>query len=217
MGAKHASANQVEEVLTVKHWKYRDKFCRTLTVDEKSLRFEIDSGAAVFNVSTSTVQSFFPLRRLQSTTMQLVTFCKTSIQIVGILPVSIVWRDKMHKLNLYVSKIEREPLLGREWIRQLQLFQLVDSVNSTQIIQESIQARIEKLLRHYREKLDPDSTKIHGLQASLIMKENAKPVFLKAYTVSFKLLPLVKQELSTLVKNEILEKLTHHTGLLPSC
>ncbi|XP_039306745.1 uncharacterized protein K02A2.6-like [Solenopsis invicta] len=47
MGAKRASANQIEEVLTAEHPNYRDKFFKTLTVDGKALRFEIDSGAAV--------------------------------------------------------------------------------------------------------------------------------------------------------------------------
>lgn len=40
----------------------------------------------------------------------------------------------------------------------------------------------------------------------LITKENTKPVFMKARTVPFKLLPMVEEELQTLVKNGILEK-----------
>lgn len=55
MGTKRASTNQVEEVLTVERWKYRDKFFKTLTMDGKSLRFEIDSGATVSVVNINTV------------------------------------------------------------------------------------------------------------------------------------------------------------------
>lgn len=206
MGAKRASANQVEEVLTVEHWEHRNKFFKTLAVDGKPLRFEIDSGAAVSIVSTSTAKKLFPHRRLQPTTVQLVAFCKTAIQVAGVLPVSVAWRGNIYKLNLYVSKIKREPLLGREWIRQLQLFQLVDSINTTQVTKEGTQIRVEKLLQRYRKELDPGLTKIRGLQASLVTKENAKLIFLKARTVPFKLLPLVEQELQTLVKDGILEK-----------
>jgi len=36
MGAKRASANQVEKVLTVEHWNHQDKFFKTLVVDGKS-------------------------------------------------------------------------------------------------------------------------------------------------------------------------------------
>jgi len=206
MGAKRASADQVEEVLTVEHWNHRDKFFKTLVVDGKTLRFEIDSGAAVSVVSTGTVKRFFPKRSLEATKLQLVAFCKTSIEVVGVLPVSVVWRGGIYKLNLYVSKIEREPLLGREWIRQLQLFQLTDSVDTIQSTQDCTQAKVAKLLQHYKERLDSNSTKIRGLQASIVLKDNVKPVFIKARTVPFKLLPLVEQELQTLVKDGILKK-----------
>lgn len=107
---------------------------------------------------------------------------------------------------MYVSKIEREPLLGREWIRQLQLIQWVNSINTAQVTQDGTQVKVKKLIQSYRESLDPVSTKIRGLQASLTMKENVNPVFLKARTVPFKLLHLVEQELQTLVKDGVLEK-----------
>lgn len=80
------------------------------------------------------------------------------------LPVSVTWHGGIYKLNLYVSNIKSEPLLGREWIRQLELFQLVDSINTTQVIQDGTRVRVEKLLQRYRERLDPGSTKIRGLQ-----------------------------------------------------
>lgn len=91
MGAKRASANQVEEILNVEHWKYcgSTKFFKTLTGDRKSLRFEIDSGAAVSILSTSTVRNHFPHRQLQPTTVQSVTFCKTAIKVIGVFPVSV--------------------------------------------------------------------------------------------------------------------------------
>ncbi|XP_029165366.1 uncharacterized protein K02A2.6-like [Nylanderia fulva] len=206
MGAKRASANQVEEVLQVEHCEHRGKFFKTLVVDGKPLRFEIDSGAAVSIVSTSTVQRLFPRRRLKQTTIQLMTFCKTPIQVIGVLPVSVTWRDDILTLNLYVSEVDREPLLGREWIRQLHLFHLVDSINMTQVIENSTRSKIERLLDCYKKKLDPSLTKIRGLQASLTTKENINPIFLKARTVPFKLVPLVEQELQTLVEDGILEK-----------
>lgn len=74
------------------------------------------------------------------------------------------------------------------------------------ILRDKTNVRITKLLQRYRDKLDPLSTKIRDIQASLTAKEHIKPVFLKVRTVPFKLLPLVEQELQTLVQNGILEK-----------
>lgn len=84
--------------------------------------------------------------------------------------------------------------------------QLIDSINTINTGVENTGSRVIKLLRKYRDKLDPEVTNIHGLQASLTIEENTKPVFLKARTVPFKLLPLVEQEIQALVDNGILQK-----------
>ncbi|XP_024893068.1 uncharacterized protein K02A2.6-like, partial [Temnothorax curvispinosus] len=125
--------------------------------------------------------------------------------IVGVVPVMVSGRGTKIKLNLYVSNIEREPLLGREWIQQLHI-RLTDTVNTINTSRSDTEYKITELLQQYRNKLDPHSTKIRGLQAKLTLKENAKPVFLKARTVPFKLLPLVDQELQALVSKGVLEK-----------
>lgn len=205
MGSKRVNANQVEEVFVAEQIEHRNKFYKVLSVEGQSLRFEMDSGAAVSIVSVRTVRKMFPLKRLQPTTLQLVTFCKTSIKVIGILPVLVFWRGRQVKLNLYVTNVEREPLIGREWIRRLHL-SLFDTVKTVNTLRENTNVQITKLLQRYREKLDPLSTKIRGIQAKLTTKENIKQVFLKARTVPFKLLPLVEQELQALVQDGILEK-----------
>ncbi|XP_024890648.1 uncharacterized protein K02A2.6-like, partial [Temnothorax curvispinosus] len=205
MAAKRAPANQVEEILVVEHSEFREKFFETITVEGKPLRFEVDSGAAVTIVSTHTLRELSLLKRLQPTTLQLITFCKTPIKIAGVVPVMVSGRGTKIKLNLYVSNVEREPLLGREWIRQLHI-RLTDTVNTINTSRSDTEYKMTELLQQYRNKLDPHSTKIRGLQAKLTLKENAKPVFLKARTVPFKLLPLVDQELQALVSKGVLEK-----------
>ncbi|KYN14620.1 Uncharacterized protein K02A2.6 [Trachymyrmex cornetzi] len=127
------------------------------------------------------------------------------VQIVGVIPVTVSLHDKSAKLNLYVTNIEREPLLGRKWIQQLPI-RLTESINQVHPLHNEIPNKIERLLQQYRNKLDPNSTKIKGCQARLLLKEDVRPVFLKARTVPFKLLPLVEEELQTLVQTGVLEK-----------
>jgi len=88
MRAKQVPANQVEEII-VEHQRFRDKFFETITVEGERLRFEIDSGAAVIIVGTHTLQKYFPFKQLQPTTLQLITFCKTQISIVDVVPVMV--------------------------------------------------------------------------------------------------------------------------------
>lgn len=205
MGGKQASANQVEEVLLLEHTNFRDKFFETLTVDGRPVRFEIDSGAAVTIISIRTLQEHFRNRRPIPTSLQLVTFCKTQIQIVGVVPVTVTLRGITVKLNLYVSNVDREPLLGRESIRQLRI-RLTESINNVHLLHDATEHKIARLLQQYKNMLDPHSTKIKGIQAKLTLKENAKAVFLKARSVPFKLLPLVEEELQFLVQAGMLEK-----------
>lgn len=67
MGSKLVTTNQIEEVFVAEHAEHRDKFCKVFNVEGQSLRFEIDSGAAILIVSVRTVRKLFPLRHLQPT------------------------------------------------------------------------------------------------------------------------------------------------------
>lgn len=118
------------------------------------------------------------------------------------MPVFVHFENIKKNLNMYVSNVDQEPLLGREWIRQLKI-QLRETIS---YISENCEKQIESSLNRYRSLLDPMSTKIRGMQASFTCKENAKLVFLKARTVPFKLLPLVEKELNNFVKTGIFEK-----------
>ncbi|XP_029171893.1 uncharacterized protein K02A2.6-like [Nylanderia fulva] len=98
--------------------------------------------------------------------------------------------------------MDREPLMGREWIRQLGV-QLTDTVFT---LNSNTGTELHKILRDYKNELDPSSTKIKGIQARLILKENAKPIFLKARKVPFKIIPLVDREIDRLVKEGVLQE-----------
>lgn len=114
----------------------------------RPVRFEIDSDAAVTIVSTHTLQKFCPSERLQSTELQLITYCKTSIKIVSVVSVIVRWKGTEAKLNLHVSSTACEPLLGCEWIRQLHI-PLRDTINTVNSLHDYINDRIVKLLQLY--------------------------------------------------------------------
>ncbi|KAK2575252.1 hypothetical protein KPH14_012703, partial [Odynerus spinipes] len=122
--------------------------------------------------------------------------------VLGYVQVVVRYREKERTLNMYVTGMNREPLMGREWIRQLKV-QLSDSVFQ---LSYNTEDKLQEFLREYEAKLDSSSTKMRKIQARLTVKENTKPIFLKARRVPFKLLPLVEKELENLVKAGILEQ-----------
>lgn len=149
-----------------------------LSINNVTVRFKTDSGAAVTTVSTKTLRQLWPKSRLRSTelSLKISTFCKTDIPVVGVMSVSVNYKNVKKNLNMYISDVDREPLLEREWIRQLkiQLYETIDCIT------KNGEKQVESNLRRYHSLLDPTNTKIRGIQANLTCKENASPVFLKA-------------------------------------
>lgn len=102
---------------------------------------------------------------------------------------------------MYVVEGDRPPLLGREWLRGLNV--QFEGVN---VIDYARKSKIDELLQKYAVITKPDLSKIKDVQAKLNLKEDHKPVYLKARTVPFKLIPLVDAELDRLEKEGIIEK-----------
>ncbi|XP_076544259.1 uncharacterized protein LOC143305275 [Osmia lignaria lignaria] len=201
---KKAKANtkQLEEILLVEHLQHRQGYYVTLAVENTPVKFEVDSGAAVTIISKRMSEQLFPNKVLRYTTLKLQTFCKTIVDIVGMYSVQVRYRNIAKRLNVYVANVDRKPLLGREWIRQLKIT-LTEEIAHAAAISHN---EIDKILKSYQEKLDPTSSKIRGIQARLTLKENANPVFVKARTVPFRLAELITKEIDTLEKEGILEK-----------
>jgi len=69
-------ANAVSEILQVEHVQFRDKITTTLTVNDKEVKFEIDSGAAVSLMSESLAHKLFPNSSIYVTDLTLVLYCR---------------------------------------------------------------------------------------------------------------------------------------------
>lgn len=113
------NSNSAIEVLTVEHTQFRDKLFITLNVNKKDVRFEVDSGSAVTLMSESDAKRLFKGETLYKTDLNLVTYTRTPIPLRGYIKVKIGNGNLVRKLNLYIVKVDKEPLVGREWILQL--------------------------------------------------------------------------------------------------
>lgn len=125
------AANELGEILSAQteHNEFREKYYTTVILGEKEARFEIDSGAAVIIVSRSFAKIFCSGLRVEKSNLQLITFCKTTIPVVGFVRVQVRYGSIVKMLNMYIANTDREPLLSREWIRQLKI-QLADTLNT---------------------------------------------------------------------------------------
>lgn len=213
MRRSKATMNSLGEILCIQseHQEHRGKFFATVIVNEIPVHFEIDSGAAVTIVSKRFVGEHFPDVLLKRSKLQLITFCKTTIPVVGYVEVQVAYKNYKKILHMYVSDTERDPLLGREWIRQLD----VQLINTVFTLAASTENELNAILQQYTKSLDPVDTSIKTIQARFILKEDTRPVFLKSRKVPFKLMPMVEQEIERLVAEGILEKTNTSTWAMP--
>ncbi|KAK2578340.1 hypothetical protein KPH14_012794 [Odynerus spinipes] len=208
MRKNQAAAINVNDILWMEteHLEYREKYFVTLKVEGRPMRLEIDSGAAVTIVSKDFIKRWLPNVPIAKSNLKLTTYCKSIISVLGYVRVKVEYKNISKMLNMYVSDKNREPLLGREWIRQLRV-QLDETVSS---LNTNTTGALQEILQNYDSKLDQTSKKIRNVQARLTLKENARPCFLKARRVPFKLIPLVEREIEKLEKDGILDKV--HTS-----
>lgn len=102
-------------------------------------------------------------------------------------------------------KGRRKPLMGREWIRQL-LNDFLACNASVDNLSVQVHNKIRTLLDKYKNLSSLDLSAIKDLQAKLILKSNASPVFIRARPMPFKLPPLVEKELNALENAGIISK-----------
>lgn len=186
---------------------HKNKFLISLRVNGKSMKFEVDSGAADTVVSESDSARHFPGATIQNTDLQLISYCGRMLRSKGFITVSVRYKNVTKRLNIYVVGGNRRPLMGREWIRQLTDGRdFLDCYASINHIGENFQNKLHPLLVKYNKLQLSESSAIKGIQARLTLKPSTTPVFVRARPVLFKLLPLIERELDSLEQAGITEK-----------
>lgn len=113
---------------------------------------------------------------------------------------------KTNHLELFVIKSKKPcvPLLGRAWLDRL----YPSWRNALQINQVSSNNILDILAVKYPNVINSKSSNqvIKNYKAEIVLKDNIKPIFHKAYTVPFKLRDKVNIEIDKLVNEGILEQ-----------
>jgi hypothetical protein len=142
---------------------------------------------------------------LQKTEKKFKSYCGNLIKVLGILKVMVKSNQKVIQLPIYVVDSNRSPLLGREWLQKLKIdwnsfIYNCDSIHSV------VTTSKESFMQKYPSVFDKSIGKIEGIEAHLILKENAKPIFIKHRTMPFSLRDPVEKELNHLVDQGILQR-----------
>ena len=92
-----------------------------LDVQGKQLTMELDTGAVVSLISTSTRDQLFSDVPLHSTSTVLTTYTGQRIAVVGRMEVGVQYGGKLYSLQLHVVRGDGPNLLGRDWLQVMRL------------------------------------------------------------------------------------------------
>ena len=90
-------------------------------VNEKQMKMELDTGAALSVTGNKKFRQDHPGVELRSTNSKLRTYSGECITPVGIADVEVNYEGQSEKLPLVVTPGDTPTLLGRNWLKQLQI------------------------------------------------------------------------------------------------
>jgi hypothetical protein len=171
----------------------------TGTINGVELQFEIDSGSAVSVISDKTYELHFSNVPLSDTNKRLIGYTGEVLRCVGCARLMLEWRGRSRELQVYVVRGGGPPLLGRDFIAGFQL--QLSPVYNCNVLKTN---EIESLSLLYPGVFSDKLGRFNKYEVKLVLKENAKPIFVKARPMPFALKDRVDKEISRLVSLGIL-------------
>ncbi|KRZ83327.1 Uncharacterized protein T08_15038 [Trichinella sp. T8] len=180
------------------------------SIEGKRCQLEVDSGSDVTIISE---QTFEYLRnnnkklKLAPTTLSLVSFPGKQVKLMGSCFVNVDYSTIHTRLRIFVAKGNCPNLLGLEWFKPLGIrIEGINHINSSPV---------ELVLRKYQAVFTPDLGCYTGEPVSLDLDPSVPPVRMKARKVPFALKEKIDTELDKLVKQKVLEPVSHPVWATP--
>nr|XP_029720499.1 uncharacterized protein LOC115262237 [Aedes albopictus] len=192
-----------------------EKFWLELSVNNATVKFEVDSGSPVSIMSVSDQRKLFPTAKLHHPDTALVSYSGNMIELCGMCVVRVNYGGQNHELLLYVAKNKKHPLLGRGWMKVLNIDVNKFYENVHTIAVDNSAESVKKLIERYGNVCEKSMGKIEGLTAKLQLKPDVRPVYLRARPVPFSIRDAVEEEIKTLEKNGVLVKVNHSAWATP--
>lgn len=85
------------------------------------MKFEVDTGSPVSVINVEVKNKYFSNLEITKTDLKLNTYGDASLNVLGYIQVEVQKETHLYKLPLYILDVNGHPLLGRQWIRTIQL------------------------------------------------------------------------------------------------
>ncbi|CAB0011063.1 unnamed protein product, partial [Nesidiocoris tenuis] len=199
--------NHIREVHLIKT-PNDDRMLMSVKIEGKTLTMEADSGSRYTLISANHFKSLqLPQTSISSTPVTLRSYTGHTFKPIGLARVNVQRANKKFTGDLYIVGFNTEPILGRQWLRELQIFpEPVQTISTSIPIPKNAHDAENALKEEFADIFKEDVGEVPNYKISLKFKEPVKPVFLKPRTVPFSLKPLVEAELNKLEAQGIITK-----------
>ncbi|CAM4553725.1 unnamed protein product [Caretta caretta] len=170
---------------------------------------ELDTGAAISLLSEIVYKEKLQHLPLKATKTVLKTYTGEAVPMLGTTDVKVELNGQAAKLPLFVVRGNYPALMGRSWLRKIQLMW----AEMHRMTKE--ETSLPAILRKHAAVFGEDLGSMKGITMTLNTKPDSQPKYQKARTVPYAIRPKVGVNLVRLVTNGVLIPLTHSPWATP--
>ena len=169
------SGEETYQLFTMKEKANSPAFCANLTINGKDPVMEIDTGSSVSIISEETFDKHFTDNILLTpSTSKLRTYTGEVMPLVGMTDVDVEYKGQKECMSLLVVPGNGPSLLGRSWLRHIQLdWREVHRISNSGNYVEAAYSVLQK----YPELMSDDIGTINGVKGHLQVNPEAEPSF----------------------------------------
>ena len=182
-----------------------------IEINGRALNMEVDTGAAVFIISKTTYQKLFSEIPIKPASLRLRTYTGEPIDVEGEMTAQVKYVSQIKDLGLIVVSGDGPSLFGRNWLYHF----LLDWKRIGLATLETCQARVNVLLKRYKDVFIESLGTMKHFQAKLRVRPGTTLVFHRSCPVPFAVKDAIDRELRCLEKAEIMEKVLHSEWAAP--
>ncbi|XP_067664313.1 uncharacterized protein [Haliotis asinina] len=144
-----------EEIFVVSsvHEGKTGKWKKTILVNDKPMKFELDSGSGVTLINKEVYRSTFPEIPLSRTACQLNAYLATDILVLGShwkLEVKALTESEIMDLSIVVVEGNGASLVGRNWLKYMEPLKSMLSLNSISLVDTTTDTQDDLLIEFFQ-------------------------------------------------------------------
>jgi len=198
---------EVWSVFAVKNNKKAEEIKVNLQIHKCEVEMELDTGSAVSILPAHLYNKHLKDVPLKKSEILLKSYTDDIIPVIGEIEVDVQYESQVKKLPLVIVQQDSPPLMGRNWLREINL-------NWT-LIKVIKNGGLDELLKRYSGLLCGTLGTVKGPKIELKMKEGAQPIYYKPRSVPYAMKEKIDSELDRLETLGIIEKVSYSDWATP--